>query len=65
MSKAREIASGNSGGYAQKTLSSDKTLDAETFYRLGDGSAINSDTTITVPTDTLLEVSVYDALKSL
>ena len=65
MSKARDIAAGISGGFAQKTLANDKVLDNETFYRLGDGSAINTDATITVPTDTLLEVSIYDALKSL
>lgn len=65
MSKARDIADGISGGFAQKTLADDKILDAETYYRLGDGSAINSDITIEVPTDSLLEVSTFDALKSL
>ena len=65
MSKARDIADGISGGFAQKTLADDKVLDAETYYRLGDESSINSDITIEVPTDSLLEVSIYDALKSL
>ena len=65
MSKARDIAAGISGGFAQKVLAVDKTLDAETRFRLGDGSAINSDITITVPISTQLEVSIFDALKSL
>ena len=65
MSKARDIAAGTPGGFAQKVLAVDKTLDAEPRFRLGDGSAINSDITITVPNSTQLEVSIFDALKSL
>ncbi len=65
MRKARDIAAGTSGGFAIKVISADKVLDAETHYRTGDESVINYDATVTVPTDSLLEVGYYDALKSL
>ena len=44
------------GGYDSKTIDEDTTLDADTHYRAGNSTVINSDITLTVPVDTLLEV---------
>jgi len=64
-SNAREFAAGGAGGFKKKDLTTDKVLDAESLYLLGDESSIGDSTTITVPVDSKIEVSIYNQQKSL
>lgn len=62
---ASEITNLQVDRYSEKTISENQTLDADTQYLTGRNMTVNSAATLTLPSDTLLEIELYNAGKAL
>ena len=51
--------------YTSKTISSNITLDADTHYLVGKATTINNGIVLAIPVDSLLEIELYTAGKTL